>query len=74
MQIDERLQRIEIAMGKFTEAIQVYAQHLANHTSAVINLAEAAQDLKRGAAGQNKVLSELAKAVEELNAQKKSMR
>jgi hypothetical protein len=42
MQIDEILQRIETAMGKFAEAIQVYAQHLASHTSAVINLAEAA--------------------------------
>jgi len=57
-------------MGKFAEAIQVYAQHLASHTSAVINLAEAAQDLKRGVAEQNKVRSELAKAVEEFSTQK----
>jgi hypothetical protein len=70
MQVDERLERIEIVMGKFTEAIQVYAQHLASHTSAVISLAEAAQDLKRGVAEQNKVLSELAKVVEEMNNQK----
>ena len=70
MQIDERLEHIETAMGKFTEAIQVYAQHLESHTSAVINLAEAAQDLKKTAAEQNKVLSELTKAVEEMNAHK----
>ena len=57
-------------MGKFTEAMQVYAQHLASHNSAVINLAEAAQDLKKTAAEQNKVLSELAKAVEEMNNKK----
>jgi len=70
MQVDERLQRIEIAMGKFTEAIQVYAQHLASHTSAVINLTEAAQELKQSVTEQNKVLSEFAKAGEEFSTQK----
>ncbi len=70
MRVDERLKRIEIVMGKFTEAIQVYAQHLESHTGAIISLSEAAQDLKRGVAEQNKVLSELAKAVEEMNAHK----
>ena len=67
MQNDERLESIEKAIGKFTEAMQIYAQHLESHTSAVINLAEVARDLKQSVVEQNKVLSEFAKAVNEMS-------
>lgn len=71
MLIDGRLQNIEIAMGKFAEAMLVYAQHLQSHTAAVISLAEAAKDLKKSVMEHDKVISELTKVVKEMNVQRR---
>jgi signal peptidase len=53
---EKKIDTTEQALGKFTAAIGEYAQHLASHTSAVKSLAEASQELKKGAAEQNRVL------------------
>ncbi len=44
------------ALGKFISATEVYAQHLKSHTSAIINLRQASQELKKGAEELNKLL------------------
>jgi signal peptidase len=45
------------ALQKFATAMSEYAEHLASHTSAIRGLSDASQELKRGAAEQNRVLS-----------------
>ncbi len=55
----QRMENTEQVLGKFTSAIEVYAQHLQSHTSAIQGLSEASQELKKGAAEQNKVLINL---------------
>jgi len=55
----QRMERTEQVLGKFTSAIEVYAQHLQSHTTAIQGLSEASQELKKGAAEQNKVLTRL---------------
>jgi methyl-accepting chemotaxis protein len=47
------------ALEKFASAIEVYAEHLKSHTSAIQGLSEASQELKRSAAEQSKVLIRL---------------
>ena len=47
------------ALGKLTSAIDDYGEHLTSHTSAIINLTEAAQELRKGAEAANKVLGHL---------------
>jgi len=54
------------ALGKFASAIEVYAEHLSSHTSAIQGLSEASQELKQGAAEQNKVLAHLMKVMEQI--------
>jgi len=53
------------ALEKFDSAIEVYAEHLKSHTSAIQGLSEASQELKKGAAEQNKVLGHLVEAMEQ---------
>jgi signal peptidase I len=53
------------ALGKFASAVEVYAEHLNSHTSAIRGLSEASQELKQGAAEQNKVLARLIKVTEQ---------
>jgi len=53
------------ALGKFASAVEVYAEHLNSHTSAIQGLSEASQELKQGAAEQNKVLARLIKVTEQ---------
>ena len=55
----QRTEEIQQALEKFTSASEVYAHHLKSHTSAIINLREASQELKKGAEKANKVLSYL---------------
>ena len=43
---------------------QLYAQHLASHTSAIQGLSEASQELKKSTAEQNKVLMRLLETTE----------
>jgi signal peptidase I len=53
---EQRMNSTEQALEKFAAAIELYAQHLSSHTSAIQGLSEASQELKRGAAEQNRVL------------------
>lgn len=55
----------DAAIEKFAAAMSDYAQHLASHTSAIQGLSEASQELKRGAAEQNRVLSAMLEMVGE---------
>jgi signal peptidase len=57
---EKKMDHTEQALDKFSTAISEYAKHLASHTSAVKSLAEASQELKNGAAEQNRVLMALA--------------
>lgn len=60
---ENRMERTEETLAKFTSAIEVYAQHLQSHTSAIQGLSEASQELKKGAAEQNKVLIHLVESM-----------
>lgn len=60
---EERMTHTEQALEKFAGAVAEYAQHLASHTSAIQGLAEASNELKRGAAEQNRVLINLAETI-----------
>ena len=60
---ENRMERTEQTLAKFTSAIEVYAQHLQSHTSAIQGLSEASQELKKGAASQNKVLIHLVESM-----------
>jgi methyl-accepting chemotaxis protein len=53
------------ALSSFATAIAEYAEHLRSHTSAIQGLSEASQELKRGAAEQNKVLERIAASMEQ---------
>jgi len=61
----QRIETTEQALSKFASAIEVYAQHLQSHTSAIQGLSEASQELKNGAAEQNKVLTRLMEFMEQ---------
>jgi len=52
------------ALEKFAFAIAEYAEHLKSHTSAIQGLSEASQELKRGAADQNRFLMGLMERME----------
>ena len=45
------------ALEELASAVAEYAQHLKSHTSAIISLSEASQELKKSAEEQNEVLS-----------------
>ena len=53
------------ALSSFATAMAEYAEHLRSHTSAIQGLAEASHELKRGAAEQNKVLENIAVALQQ---------
>ena len=63
--IAQRMESTEQALGKFASATEVYAQQLQSHTSATQGLSEASQELKKGAAEQNKVLTHLMEVMEQ---------
>ena len=65
-ELGQKVVGVEQAMGKFAQAIELYAKHLESHTSAIIGLSEASQELKKSTAEQNKVLTDLSKVVEEM--------
>ncbi len=56
---EQKMDATEQALGKFAAAIELYAQHLSSHTSAIQGLSAASHELKRGAAEQNRVLMHL---------------
>jgi len=53
------------ALNSFDSAMAEYAEHLKSHTHAIISLSEASQELKKGAAEQNKVLTRLMETMEQ---------
>lgn len=53
------------ALSSFATAMAEYAEHLRSHTSAIQGLAEASHELKRGAAEQNKILENIAAAMQQ---------
>ena len=59
------------ALNSFASAIAEYAGHLKSHTSAIQGLSEASQELKKGAAQQNEVLTRLAETIEGLSSKPK---
>ena len=54
---EKKIGTTEQALEKFSLAVAEYAKHLASHTSAIQGLSDASQELKKGAAEQNRVLS-----------------
>jgi len=63
--LDQRMKTSEQVLDKFTSAIELYAQHLESHTTAIQGLSEASQELKKGAVEQNKVLAHLLESIEQ---------
>ncbi len=53
------------ALNNFASAVAEYAVHLKSHTAAIQGLSEASQELKKGAAEQNKVLARLVEVMEQ---------
>jgi signal peptidase I len=57
--LSNRFEVTEKALEGFASAMQLYAQHMASHTSAIQGLSEASQAIKGSAAEQNRILSHL---------------
>jgi len=55
----QRTEGTQQVLEKFTSATEVYAHHLKSHTSAIINLRQASQELKKGTEELNKILNHL---------------
>lgn len=72
--LSRRFDATERALDGFADAVRIYAQHLASHTSAVQGLRDASQALKGSAAEQNRILGHLsASIIREKKAQKAYM-
>jgi hypothetical protein len=54
---EKKMDTTEQALIQFSSAIADYARNLASHTSAIQGLSQASQELRKGAAEQNRVLS-----------------
>ena len=54
---EKKMDTTEQALEKFSLAVTEYAKHLSSHTSAIQGLADASQELKKGAVEQNRVLA-----------------
>jgi signal peptidase I len=63
--MSQRFEATETALDKFANAMGLYAQHLASHTSAIQGLSEASQELKGSAAEQNRVLVRLTRTLKQ---------
>jgi GAF domain-containing protein len=61
---DERMERVERALGDFAAAMETYARHLASHTEAVTNLSRVSEQLREAADEQNRILGHLADKLE----------
>ncbi len=57
--LSRRFEGTERALDNFAGAMQLYAQHMASHTSAIQGLSEASQSLRGSAAEQNRILGKL---------------
>ena len=60
---EKGMESTQQALTSFAAAIAEYAEHLKSHTSAIQGLAEASQELKKGAAEQNRVLTHLVESI-----------
>jgi methyl-accepting chemotaxis protein len=60
---EKGMESTQEALTSFAAAIAEYAEHLKSHTSAIQGLAEASQELKKGAAEQNRVLTHLVESI-----------
>lgn len=63
IELSHRFEATERAMDGFSSAVQIYAQHLASHTSAVQGLRDASHALKDSAAEQNRILGHLSASI-----------
>jgi signal peptidase len=70
---EQRMNSTEKALNNFAAAIELYAHHLSSHTSAIQGLSEASQELKRGAADQNRVLKHLMETMEQTESRKEDI-
>jgi len=57
--LDERVLSTQKSLDKFAKAIEVYAGHLASHTSAIQQLSLSAAELRESSAEQNRVLARI---------------
>jgi len=62
---EHKMDSTQQALEKFSAAIELYATHLASHTSAIQGLSEASHELKRSAASQNHVIMNLMENMEQ---------
>lgn len=61
--IDERVASTQKSLDKFARAIEVYAVHLASHTSAIQELSRSAAELRESSAEQNRVLARVTESL-----------
>ncbi|MFH0941733.1 MAG: signal peptidase I [Chloroflexota bacterium] len=62
---EKKMDGLERTLAKFGSAIELYAEHLKSHTSAIQGLSAASQDLARTTAEQEKMLGRFYKSMEE---------
>jgi signal peptidase I len=70
---EQRMNSTERALNNFAAAIELYAHHLSSHTSAIQGLSDASQELKKGAADQNRVLRHLMETLEKPESKKEDV-
>ncbi|MGD9142903.1 MAG: hypothetical protein PVG61_03555, partial [Dehalococcoidia bacterium] len=63
MTLARRFEFTERALHEFAGAMEIYAEHLASHTSAIRGLSEASHALKGSAAEQNRILGHLSETI-----------
>lgn len=61
--LSRRFEATERALDDFAGAVQIYARHMASHTSAVQGLSQASQALQGSAAEQNRILGHINNAI-----------
>lgn len=61
--LSRRFEATEKALDDFSGAVQIYARHLASHTSAIQGLSDASQALKGSATEQNRILGHLSASI-----------
>jgi signal peptidase I len=64
LELTNRFEGTEKALGSFASAMQEYAKHMASHTSAIQGLSEASQALKNSAIEQNQILYRFSRTIE----------
>ncbi|MFA5317592.1 MAG: signal peptidase I [Dehalococcoidales bacterium] len=62
---EKKMDRMDQTLAKFASAIELYAEHLKSHTSAIQGLSAASQDLAKTTAEQEKLLGRLYTSMEE---------